>query len=101
MWTIKQPNFFSKLLRQKSQKIHDEILSILIGTSEKHYVLELDFTSMKDAAKNCHNPEIIGEALRMELSFLFTPEHVTEIQVFAEGMSSVAISYFGVVGKNK
>ena len=55
---------------------------------------------MQDATENCHYPEPVGEPLRLELNFTFPPEHVTELIVLGERMSSVAIDKFGVVGKN-
>ena len=57
-------------------------------------------TSMQDATEKCHCPELIGEPLRLELNFTFLVEHVTELIVLEERMSSVAVEKFGVVGKN-
>ena len=59
-----------------------------------------DLTSVQDAAKNCHYPELVGEPLRLELNFTHPLENVTEIIVLGERMSSVAVDKFGVVGKN-
>ena len=50
--------------------------------------------------QHCHYPELIGEPLRLELSFNFALEYVTEVIVLGERMSSVAVDSFGVVGKN-
>ena len=58
-----------------------------------------DLTSMQDATESCHYPELVGEPLRLELNFTFPLEHVTELVVLGERMSSVAIDKFGVVGK--
>ena len=55
---------------------------------------------MQDAAENCHYPELDGEPLRLELNFTHPLGNVTEFIVFGEGMSSVAVDKFGVVGKN-
>ena len=55
---------------------------------------------MQDATENCHYPELVGEPLRLELIFTFPLEHVTELIVLGERMSSVAVDKFGVVGKN-
>ena len=54
---------------------------------------------MQDAIENCRYPEIVGEPLTLELNFTFPLEHVTELIVLGERMSSVAIFKFGVVGK--
>ena len=55
---------------------------------------------MQDATENCHYPELVGEPLMLELSFTFSLDHVTELIVLGERMSSVAFDRFGVVGKN-
>ena len=49
--------------------------------------------------KYCHYQELVGEPLRLELNFTFPLEHVTELIVLGERMSSVAVDKFGVVGK--
>ena len=58
-----------------------------------------DLISMQDATENCQYPELVGEPLRLELNFMFPLEHVTELIVLGERMSSVAVDKFGVVGK--
>ena len=55
---------------------------------------------MRDAAGQCHYPELIGEPLRLELYFSSPLENVTEVFVLGERMSSVAVDKFRVVGKN-
>ena len=54
---------------------------------------------MQDATEHCHYPELVGEPLRLEPNFNTALEHVTEIIVLGERMSSVAVDKFGVVGK--
>ena len=83
-----------------SMNFQDDISSIAIDNFKDHYVLVFDLTSMKDATENCHYPELVGEPLRLELNFTFPLEHVTELIVLGERMSSVAADQFGVVGKN-
>ena len=78
----------------------DDIPSIPIDNFKDHYVLVFDLTSMQDATENCYNPELVGEPLRLELNFTFFLEHVTELIVLGERMSSVAVDKFGIVGKN-
>ena len=73
---------------------------IPIDNFKDHYVLVFDLTSMQDATKNCHYPELVGEPLRLELNFTFPLEHVTELIVLGERKSSVAVDKFGVVAKN-
>ena len=77
----------------------DDIPSIPIDIFKDHYVLVFDLTSMKDATENCHYPELVGGPLRLEQNFTFLLEHVTELIVFRERMSLVAVDKFGVVGK--
>ena len=83
----------------KARNFQDDIHSIPIDNFKDHYVLVFDLTSMQDATENGHYPELVGEPLRLELNFTFPIEHVTELIVFGERMSSVAVDKFGVVGK--
>ena len=84
----------------KAMNFQDDIPSIPNDNFKDHYVLVFDLTSMHDATENCHYPELVGEPLRLELNFTFPLEHVTELIVLGERMSSVAVDKFGVVGKN-
>ena len=84
----------------KAMNFQDDIPSIPIDNFKDHYVLVFYLTSMQDATENCHYPELVGEPLRLELNFTFPLEHVTELIVLGERMSSVAVDKFGVVGKN-
>ena len=84
----------------KAMNFQDDIPSIPIDNFKDHYVLVFDLTSMQDATDNSHYPELVGELLRLELNFTFPLEHVTELIVLGERMSSVAVDKFGVVGKN-
>ena len=59
-----------------------------------------DLTSVQDATENWHYTELVEEPLRLELNFTFPLEHVTELLVFGEQMSTVAVDKFGVVRKN-
>ena len=54
---------------------------------------------MKDATENFHYPDLVGESLKLKLNFIFPLEHVTELIVFGERMSLLAVDKFGVVGK--
>ena len=84
----------------KATNFQDDIPSIPIDNFKDHYVLVIDLTSMQDGTEICHYPELVGEPLRLELNFTFPLEHVTELIVLGERMSSVAVDKFGVVGKN-
>ena len=84
----------------KANKFRDDIPSIPIDNFKYHYVLVFDLTSMQDATENCHYPDLVREPLRLELNFTFPLEHVTELTVLGERMSSVAVDEFCVVGKN-
>ena len=81
-----------------AMNFQDDIPSIPIDNFQDHYVLVFDLTSMQDSTKHCHYPELVGEALRLELNFNTALEHVTEVIVLGERMSSVAVNNFGVVG---
>ena len=83
-----------------AMNFQDDIPSIAIGDFEDHYVLLFDLTSIHDATENFHYPELVGEPLRLEQNFTFPLEHVTELIVLGERMSSAAVDKFGVVGRN-
>ena len=84
----------------KALNFEDDIPSIPTDNFKDHYVLVFDLTSMQDATENCFYAELVREPLRLELNFTFPLEHVTELIVLGERMSSVAVGKFGVVGKN-
>ena len=84
----------------EAMNFQDDVPSIPIDDFKDHYVLVFDLTSMQDATENCHYPELVGEPLRPEVFFTNPLENVTELIVLGEGMSSVAVDKFGVVGKN-
>ena len=77
----------------------DDIPSNPIDNFKDHYLLVFDLTSMQDATENCHYPGLVGEPLKLELKITSPLEHVTELIVLAERMSSVAVDKFGLVGK--
>ena len=83
----------------KAMNFQDDIPSIPIDNFKDHYVIVFDLTSMQVATEKCHYPELAGEPLRLELNFTFPLEHVTELIVLGERMSTVAVDKFGVVGK--
>ena len=78
----------------------DDNPPIPIDNFKNHYVLFFYLTSMRDATEICHNPEIVGEPLRLKLKLAFPLEHVTDLIVLGEQMSSVAVDKFGAVEKN-
>ena len=84
----------------KAMNFQDDIPSIPNDNFKDHNVLVFDLTSVQDATKKFHYPELVGEPLRLELNFTFLLEHVTDFSVLVERMSSVAVDKFGVVGKN-
>ena len=82
----------------KAMNFQDDIPSLPYDNFKDHFVLVFDLTSMQDATEKCHYPELVREPLR--LNFTFPLEHVTELIVLGEQMSSVAVDKFVVVGKN-
>ena len=84
----------------KAMNFQGDIPSIPIDNLKEHQVLVFELTPMEDATENCHYPELIGEPLRLELNFAFPLEHVTELIVLGERMSSVAVDKFGVRKKH-
>ena len=83
----------------KAMNFQDEIPSIPNDNFKDHYALVFDLTSMQDPTENSHYSEFVGEPLRPELNFTYPLEHVTELIVLRERMSSVAVDKFVVVGK--
>ena len=83
----------------KARNFQDDIPWIPFHNFKDHYVLVFDLTSMQDATKNCHYPELVEEPQRLNLNFTFPLEHVTELIVLGERMSSGADDKFGVVGE--
>ena len=77
----------------------DDFFSIPIDNPKRHYVLVFDLTSMQDAIANYLYPELVGEPLRLELNFIFPPEHVTESIILGERIFSFTVDKFGVVRK--
>ena len=55
---------------------------------------------MQDANANCQSRELVEEPLRVDLDFTFPLQHVFELFVLGERMSSIAFDKFGLVGKN-
>ena len=83
----------------KTMILQDDVTSIRIDSFKDHYVLVFDLTSKQDATENCLYPEVVGEPLKLEMNFTFLPEHVTQLNILGERMTSVAVDKFGVVGK--
>ena len=84
----------------KAMNFQNDIPSIPIDDFKHQSVLVFDLTSMQDATEHCHYPELVGEPLKLELSFTNPLENITELIVLGERISSVAVDKFGVVGKN-
>ena len=84
----------------KAMNFQDDIPSIPIDDFNDHFVLVFDLTSMQDATENFHYPELLGEPLRLELSFNQPLENLPELIVLGERMPSVAVDKFGVARKN-
>ena len=94
-------NYCLHVTTRKAMISQEDILSVLIYNFKDHFLLVFDISSIRDATENGHYPELVGELLSLELNFAFTLEHVIELIVSGERMSSVEGDKFGVVGKNK
>ena len=77
----------------------DDTFSILIDDFTDHYILVFVLTSTLDNTRKCHYPELVLEPLSLCVSFIFPPEHVTEVNVSGERMTSIAVDKIGVAGK--
>ena len=80
-------------------KFQDDIPSTPIDKFKDHHVLVFDLTSMQKAIEKIHYLELVGEPLRLELNYIFPPEHLIELMLLGEQKSSDAIDKFVVVGK--
>ena len=78
----------------------DNIPSKPIDIYKDHYVLMFGLISKQDATEICHSPELVGEPLRVELNSNIPVQHVTELIVMGEWLSSVAVDKFGNNKKN-
>ena len=83
----------------KAMNFQDVNPSIPIDDLKIHYVLVFDLTSIQ-APEKLQHPELVAEALKLELKFTQHLENVTKLIVMDERMLSVANDKFGVVGKN-
>ena len=84
----------------KAKNFQDDIPSIPIDTFEHFFIRGFDLIKCKMLLKNCHYIQLVGEPLRLELNFTSPLEHVTDLIVLRERMSSVAGDKFGVDGKS-
>ena len=87
------------MLLQWEQWNFIDIPSIPTDNFKDLYVLVFDLTTMQDTTENSHYPELVGEPLRLELNFTHPLQHVTELFVLGERMSSVAVDKLGDVEK--
>ena len=84
----------------KAMNFQDDIPSNPFHYFKDQCVLGFDLTSMQDVTEKRHFPKLVGEPLRLELSFTSPLGLDTELNVLGERMSSVAVNKLGVVGKN-
>ena len=76
----------------------DDIPYVPIDKFKDHFAPMFHLTSLQDATENCHNPELIGEPLRLEVNLTLRIENVIELIVSEEQMFSIAVDKFRVVG---
>ena len=92
-------SFCLHLTTMKAMNFQDDISSFPIDFFNNHYLLVFALISMEDATENCHNPHLGENPQRLERTFTSPLEHVTELIVLEELMSSVAVDKFRVVRK--
>ena len=80
--------------------LRDDIPSILIDNFKDLFIVVFILPSTQDATENSHYPQIVGEPLRLELTFTFPLKHVSGLIVLGRRMFSVAVDKFFVAGKN-
>ena len=84
----------------KAMNFQGDIPPILSGNFKELFVLAFVLTSIHDATEKFRYLVLVREPLRLALKFSFPVEHVTELIVLGERISSVAVNKFGVDGKN-
>ena len=92
-------NYCLYVTTMKAMNAQDDIPSTPTDNFQDYNVLVFDLTSMQDASENCRYPGLVGEPLSLELNFTFPLKQVTQLLVFGERKSSVAVDKFGVVVK--
>ena len=83
----------------KATNFQDDISAFLVDNFEDHCALEFASTSMQDATERCHNSELVGEPMTLNVIFTFAAEHVTEVLVLGKAISSVPVDKLRVVEK--
>ena len=89
------------LTTMNAMNFQDDNPSIPIEDFKDHYVLVFELTSMEDATENFHYLELVGEPLRLELSFTQPLEIVTELIVLGVRMSSVVVDNLVLLGRTR
>ena len=84
-----------------AMNFQDDNPSIPIDDFKDHYVLVFELTSMEDDTENSHYLELVGEPLRLELSFTQPLEIVTELIVLGVRMSSVVVDNLVLLGRTR
>ena len=54
---------------------------------------------MQESPEDCHEPELVGEPLRLELNFRLALEHITAVIVLGERKYSAAVDNLDVISK--
>ena len=83
----------------RALSFRDDIPSIPNDNFKNHCLLLFDLTSMQGATAKYHYPDLVGQPLRLEPNFAFPLEHVTELIVLGERMSSIAVDKICIVRK--
>ena len=63
----------------KALQFNEDFPALPMENFQNQYILLFDLTSLQDAAKQLHYPELSGESLRLEMFFQFPLEQVTEV----------------------
>ena len=78
----------------KAMNFQDDIPSIPVDKINNHLVIVFELTSVQHATEKCHYPKLFGQPPGQKLKFTFPLEHVTELNILGEPMSSVANDKF-------
>ena len=64
--------------------------SYSIDTFKHQKVLLFGLTPMHDATENCHQPELVGKTLKLQVNFTIPLKRISDFIVLEAGMSSFA-----------
>ena len=79
--------------------VQDDNPPIQVQKFIDHSVLVFDLTLIQKTTGKFHYQELVGEPLRLELTFTFLLEHITELSALGKRKSYFVVDKLGVARK--